>query len=259
MLTVSFYNYGLFLIGILIIGMPGCKKPVYNQKNLSQIPVSCEYTHMHNGITLQIKKLSKPEAQALFDGRGNRLLSKRKLKSIYPFYLSVENKSNSTLILDPKNISIPVASYQVIATRLYSHTSRRIVTPLLIGIVGTTASFFAAAYITILGAIAAMPAVIKAGYATLGISGFFAVGSPVLSYYQGHYALAVNEGIDRDLKNKMLYECVEINLGQSLNKLIFIPCKSYNSFLSIDLVEKTTGQRLSFDIELAEGEQPCKK
>ena len=145
----------------------------------------------------------------------------------------------------------------MVASRLYSHTTRRIVTPLLIGIVGTTASFFAAAYITIIGAIAVMPAVIKAGYATLGISGLFAAGSPVLSYYQGHYAINVNSAIDRDLDDKMLVEPVEIKPGQSLNKLIFIPSKSRNQSFSIDLVDQNTKLRLSFDIE--EGKQSCKK
>lgn len=257
MLTVSFRTCSLLLIGILIICLPGCKKPNYTLKDFSPRPTLLECTNTQDGVTLQIKKLNKSEAQALFNGRGSRLLSKR--KTIYPFLLSINNKSASSFILDPKNISIPLANYQTITSRIYSHTSRRIITPLLIGIVGTTVSFFAAAYITILGAIAVMPAVIKAGYATLGVSGFFAVGSPVLSYYQGNHALAVNEAIDRDLKNKMLHECIEINPGQSINSLIFIPSRSYNSSFTINLIEKATGQRLSFDIELAEGEQSCKK
>ena len=257
MLTVSFRSLGLLLIGTLIILLPACKRPIYNPKNLSQVPVSPQYMNSQNGVTLQVKKLTKEEAQALFDGRGTRLLSKR--KPIYPFYLSIENNGSQILILDPKNISVRLANSQLIAARLYSHTSRRILAPLLIGIVGTTASFFAAAYITILGAIAVMPAVVKAGYATLGLSGIFAIGSPTLSYYQGHHALAVNNAIDKDLEHKMLSEPVKIMPGQSLKKLIFIPRKSYNPSFTIDLVDQSTRQRLSFDIDLAEGEQSCKK
>lgn len=257
MLTVSFRVVGLLLIGTLIILLPACKRPIYNPKNLSQIPVCLQHINAQNGITLQVKKLTKPEAQALFDGRGSRLLSKR--KPIYPFYLSIENNSQNTVLLDPKNISQPLANFQVVAARLYSHTSRRILAPLLIGVVGTTASFFAAAYITILGAIAVMPAVVKAGYATLGLSGIFAIGSPTLSYYQGHHALAVNTAIDADLRQKMLSEPIQIKPGQSLKKLIFIPRRSYNPSFSIDLVDQAASQRLSFDIDLVEGERSCKK
>ena len=73
------------------------------------------------------------------------------------------------------------------ARRMYGHTSRRIIAPLLLGSLGATICFFGAAYLVILGTIqqVAMPALVKTGYSLLGISGLFAIGAPTISYYHG--------------------------------------------------------------------------
>jgi hypothetical protein len=248
-------NRILLLLITPIIFLPSCKRVPYHPQSLNSIKQDQAFTHTHADISVTVKKLIKSETRALFDGRGSRLSNKR--KPIYPLLLTIENQSAHTVILDPHHISLKLVDQSVIANRLYAHTARRIIAPLLLGIVGTTASFFAAAYITIIGAIAAMPGIVKAGYATLGLSGFFAFGSPVLSYYQGSYATMVNTAIQADLQQKALHAPLYIKPGTSIATLLFVTRRSYHPSFYINLVDQNTQELIRFDIDLIKGVGSC--
>ena len=158
-----------------------CYCPAANNQPITQNPfneirlTNSSYQAKDN-INVYCKLLTKKEGHRLFDGRGSRLLRKR--KPIYPLYLSIENNSQRALILDPKAIGLKLINPELVAQRLYSHTSRRIVLPLILGSIGAVTTLYVAACISIIGAIGSIPAFIKAGYAGLGISGALAVGTP---------------------------------------------------------------------------------
>jgi|GEM_PF-6332393 ribosomal protein L21E len=232
----------------LLAVLPGCKQPSYTPKSLYETQPNKSFTAHKNGIHLSVKQATKKEADHFFDGRGGRLLRKR--KAIHLIYIQVENKSTGEVILHPAHISLKILNPGVVASRLYSHTARRIVTPLVLGTLGVTVAFLGAAYLTILGAIGAMPAAIKAGYASLGIAGFIALGSPTLSYYQGTTARSTNQLIDKDLLDKTLTAPLTIKPGTIAQKLIFVSYKSYQPIFELDLLEVESGKTLSFTIDL---------
>ena len=166
----------------LLAVLPGCKQPSYAPKSLYETQPNKSLTSNKNGINLSVKQITKKEADQFFDGRGGRLVRKR--KAICPIYIQIENNGKGAVILDPAHITLKILNPGVAASRLYSHTARRILTPLVLGTLVATVAFLGAAYLTILGAIGAIPAAVKAGYASLGLAGFLAIGSPALSYHQ---------------------------------------------------------------------------
>ena len=248
--------YGL-LLGVGILMLPGCKRPHYTPYPLTQISLNNADSQTINDVTLSSKALTKLEAQTLFDGRGSRLLRKR--KSMYPYYLTITNQNNHTMLLDPKNIQAKLTNPQAVAARLYAHTNRRILGWLFLGIAGATVSLFAAAYLTIVGAVGLMPSMVKGGYAALGISGIFAVGGPTLSYHQGYHALQTNDAIDRDVKNKMLINPIEIEPSQTITVLIFISHRIQAPSFALDLIDLQTKEKLSFTIPVTQGDIKCKR
>ena len=249
----------MFLLPIagIVLLMPGCKQPAYNPKSLQEIRLNNASLQTQDNVTVHCKLLSKQETHLLFDGRGSRLLNKR--RPIYPLYLYIENNSQKNLILDPGCIGLKLINPELVAQRLYSHTSRRIIVPLILGTVGAGFTFLAAAYISIIGAIGCIPALVKGGYAGLGIAGILAAGTPYVCYNQGNHALTINTFIQRDILQKSLHKPTVIEPGASLTTLLFVPHKCYNSSFKMRLIDASSEQSLPYDIAVEEGERPCKK
>jgi hypothetical protein len=244
------------LIGMVLL-MPSCKKPAYSPKSLQQICLTNTSLQTKDNVIVHCKLLSKQETHMLFDGRGSRLLHKR--KPIYALYLYIENKTHKTFVLGPSCISFKLINPELVAQRLYSHTTRRIVIPLIIGVVGAGATFLAAAYVTLVGVVGSLPVLIKSGYAGLGISALFAGGTPFVCYNQGNQAIATNALIYHDVMNKSLHKNLFIEPGASVSTLLFVPHRCYNSSFNMRLIDATSEQSLPYDIIIEEGEWPCKK
>ena len=245
-------HYYLLPLGILI-AIPGCKQISYTPKSFKSISKNGLSLHEKNRVTLEYKLLSKPEVNQLFDGRGNRLLRKR--KTIYSIYVTLDNKSDTTFILDPKNISIPLTNPSIISYRLHSHTHRRIFGTLLIGATGAGISFFAAVYITIVGAITVMPQLVKAGYAALGLTGFFTLGTPYLSYKLGSNSARINTYIDQDITSKSLSKPIALLPGQATHVLLFVHRKVFKPSFFITLIDQKTENSLIFEVNLKKESQ----
>ena len=240
-----------------VLLMPGCKRPPYNPKSLQEIRLNNTSLQTQDNVSVHCKLLTKQETHALFDGRGSRLLRKR--KPIYPLYLYIENNSAKTLTLDPHNVGLKLIHPELVAQRLYAHTSRRIVVPLILGTVGAGITFLAAAYISIIGAIGSLPILIKSGYAGLGLSGLLAAGTPYICYQQGNQAIATNTLIYHDVMIKSLHKPMIIEPGASATTLLFVPHRGYHSYFILRLIDVTSSESLPYDITIEEGEQSCKK
>lgn len=239
------------IAGTLLL-LPGCKQPAYNPKSLQEIRLHNTFLQTKNNVTVHCKLLSKKESHLLFDNRGSRLLNKR--KPIYPLYLYIENNSQKNLILKPDNIGLKLINPELVAERLYSHTSRRIIIPLILGTVGAGAIFYGAALISIMGAIGAFPTLIKTGYAGLGLSGILAAGTPYVCYKQGNDAFNTNIAIYQDVMNKSLHKPMIIEAGKSFVTLLFVPHKCYNSCFNLRLIDAALEQPLPYEIAIEEGE-----
>ena len=135
----SFLRVLLVPITGIILLLPGCKTPSYSLKPLQTAPSINTHTQTKDNVTVSVKQLTPDETKNLFDGRASRLLNKR--KSIYPIYISIRNDSDHAILLNPAQISLKLATPDMIAQRLYSHTARRIIAPLIIGMLGLGATF----------------------------------------------------------------------------------------------------------------------
>lgn len=252
------YTTALFLMPLasILLLLPGCKQTAYNPKSLQEIHLP-HTSYLSDHVNVTCKLLNKSETHLLFDGRGSRLLHKR--RPIYPLLLSINNNTPTPLILDPRTIGLKLINPELVAQRLYSHTSRRIVAPFLIGTLFAGATFYTAACISILGAVGGIPALIKTGYACLGFSGAVAIGTPIYSYQQGHCASQLNTSIYQDVMSKSLHEPVTIEPGATHTTLLFVPHRAYNTTFAIRLVDAGKNHVIGYEISVEEGELPCKK
>lgn len=250
-----FYRYPsrIGLIGLLLLVLPACKQDRYTPHSLAPLINTKKTTEKMVDVT--VRHLTKDETKTLFNGRGNRLI--RKHKQIYPLLLCIKNNADRPYVIDRHNIKLELSSPAKVAARLYSHTARRVIGSLIIGTIGTAATLFGGFYLIILGAIpaAGMPALIKAGYVTLGLSGLIAVGTPTVGYQQGSSAYAYNCCLEQDVKDHTLIDPVVIKPNHQFSCLLFVARRSYRTSFSITLVDQQDANPLSFDCELPKGEQ----
>ena len=250
-------KFSYILMGCtLLLFTPSCKKYHYAPHPFD--PLNKE-TPVNPGkkVEVTVRPLTRIETKSLFDGHGARLL--RKSKPIYPLYLSIRNNTDRKYTIDRAHIGLTLANPQQVAGRLYSHTARRVIGTILIGTVGAVATLFGGFYLIILGAIpaAGMPALIKAGYITLGLSGLIAVSAPTVSYQQGASTYSYNCQLKQDVMAHTLVDPVVIDGEHEFSCLLFVPRRSYRTAFSITLVDQQGGNPLSFDIELPKGGIPC--
>lgn len=237
-------------LGASLLTLPGCKRPSYTCQNFESFVPKFSGQQSKENVTVKIAPLSKQESQTLFDHRGNRLHSKR--KPLRPVMVSIQNESDKTYTFDPKSMEIKHATPRSAARRMYGHTSRRIIAPLLLGSLGASICFFGAAYLVILGTIqqVAMPALVKAGYSLLGISGLIAVTTPATSYYQGYASYTVNKQIDQDIAKKTIHGPLSTAPGESTSFLIFCKNRCVPLKWNIILNEQETQKPLLFEVLL---------
>lgn len=245
---VRFNLFSVTLVALLIC-LPGCQKTSYMPYCLQHVD-NVQNAQTQNGVRLQVKKLSRAQAQEVFNGKAGCLLRKR--KPIYPLLLTLENNSQYAITLDPKNIPIKLVRPEVAAARLHFHTHRRVITSLLLGLSTATVTFFAAAYVTIIGTISAVPSLVKTGYAALGLSALFAIGTPFIAYNQGVNAQSVNDAIDQEILSKSLGAPVIIYPNQSIKLLLFAHYSLPKQPFCIKLINENQTAFL-FSIDLKEG------
>lgn len=242
-----------FLVANLLL-LPGCKRPCYTPRSLNAITPTQQASQTQQDVTLTVSPLSKTEAKQLFDARGDRLVSKR--KPLHPVLITIQNASTKAYTFDPKTIDLKLSNPHKVARRMYGHTSRRIIAPLLLGSLGATMCFFGAAYLVILGAIKQGSILVTAGYSMLGISGIIAVGAPVVSYQHGSHSYAVNRTIDRDVRSKTIVKPIEIGPGQTVSFLLFVEQRHCPSEWHITLTDNETNA-LHYHLSIQKGGKPC--
>lgn len=247
--------HGLALIAGIFL-LPGCRRPHYTPRSLDSIkPVqtACQTQH---GITLSISPLTKQEAKQLFDDRGDRLISKR--KPAHPVLITIKNESQQNYTFDPQRVNIRLSSPYKAARKMFGHTSRHIIAPLVLGSLGATVCFFGAAYLVILGTIqqVAMPALVKAGYTLLGISGLVAVGTPVISYRQGSHTYELNAKIDKDVQQKTVIKPLTITAGSTASFLLFVEKRKCPFEWEIQLTNQE-GTEIVFNLRIQKGGGTC--
>lgn len=236
--------------------LPGCKRPSYTSRPLDTITPFHNATQTQAGVTLTLSPLTKKESKHLFDSRGDRLLSKR--KPLHPVLITIKNESTQTYTFDPQTVEFKLCKPYKVARRMYGHTSRHIIAPLVIGSLGATICFFGAAYLVILGTIqqVAMPVLVKAGYTLLGISGLVAIGTPYISYRHGSHSYALNAKIDHDVRTKTIISPIEITAGTTTSFLLFVE-KRHCPWQWDIILTSQEGTTLSYHLCIQKGGTAC--
>lgn len=123
----------LLLLPLLIL-IPGCAH--YQTRELKHLQQeTAAYQQTQSQITLRVTPLSKRDANALFDGRGSWLFSKK--HTFYPIQITVFNKTNETIILSPENIGLKLAPKQAIIDAMKYDVGARTAIPLALGMMAT--------------------------------------------------------------------------------------------------------------------------
>ncbi len=256
--NVSFLSYKTWIPALLAgtLFLPGCKRPHYTPRSLDSISPVHTATQTHHRVTLSMSPLSKQEAKQLFDNRGDRLVSKR--KPLHPILITIKNESDKQYTFDPQRISLKLTPPHKVARKMYGHTGRHIIAPLVLGSLGATVCFFGAAYLVILGTIqqVAMPALVKAGYTLLGISGLVAVGTPVVSYRQGLHTYELNTQIDQDVWSKTVFKPLTITPGSTTSFLLFVEKRKCPLDWQIVLTDQD-GSDIVYQLRVLKGGNTC--
>jgi hypothetical protein len=247
-------RYAVFFLAPFLLFIPACG-PRYQVKSINtvqSIPFACLDAY---NVRLSVAKINKKNANALFDNRGSRLL--RRKKSTTLLLATITNNRTTAIVLKEKNVTVALMNPTTIARKLYAHTHRRVICSATVGLASAAITFLAAAYISIIGAVGSIPALIKTGYGLLGASGLMVVIAPVAGYFQAKEALRVNEAIDQDVRTKILNDELIIAPGHTEKIILAIDYKSYLSHFTITLIEQESLQELPFQIDMNQGELQC--
>jgi hypothetical protein len=107
---------------ITLACLSGCIQQTKQQKTAKQIKSlttdTADYTSTQDGLTVMVKAYTtEQEVTDLFGRRGKRLLKRK--KAIYPVQVTVKNNTNTSFILNKKNINLSLVTQSTIIKRFY--------------------------------------------------------------------------------------------------------------------------------------------
>lgn len=239
---------------ILLFTLNGCG-PRYTKRHITHVlrPDRETIRAQDSGINLKIHRLTKKEAHVLFDNRGSSLYFGR--DPLYVLHIQIINTCNHALYIEREDITVPLVDEQAIAHRLHSSTCGRVITVTTVSIATAALMFFGAAYITLCGVMASIPALIKTGYAALGVSGVFFFGAPYWATVQARHSWQANEMISNDIEEKGMKESIYIEAGSTHHVLIFVRQKDYREAITFHFHDINSGKIMPVTALLKQEEQ----
>jgi hypothetical protein len=247
MVGVFLMRYGYFLIIPICFILSSCG-PRYQPKSLDYFSYPPSFSACHDDITVSISPLSKKEANAIFDQRGGRLMQKKKSTQLVLF--TVSNNRINPLVLSKEHISNTIIPASDLVEKMYAHSTRRVIGTLGLGLLGASTLFLTATYVTIIGVVGAIPALIKTGYGLLGASGLLFITGPVGSYVQSQNTTNVNKIIHEDASNKLFNGRLQINPNETKKIIIAFDKKLFTPIFTIRFTDEVTKQRIPFHVDL---------
>ncbi len=240
-------SYGILLCTMFLLS--GCvKTPSYNPRPLKSISIESNYTAVAKNVILRVKKLTKAEIFHLFGKRGERF--KNHHLSLVPLHISIHNLSNTSLILDPKNIDLESLSYRSVSKQLQTSsigkTIRTIGCGALMAVLTMGAGFFGIMHDysdrnnswidnSKLLVNIAVPLII--------------ISTPFIAFIKTIRSARTNGKIKRDIREKILRKKVTIYSGQQYDTLLFVQSVDYRSNFTLTLVEEDKpGKITTFNI-----------
>lgn len=257
------------LIGAVLVALPGARrkpKPV-KFPSLPSIETSADYTHTKQGITLQAKRLNKPEAEQILGKRAGRLWQKKRLKqkwhrvkrrktvrnskprytgSIIPIQLSIKNQTGRPVAIRPKDIDLNLSDGKEIAKRLH----RNPFIPALIALTAGAAIGVAVAATAAWAAGVVLSANIVAGIlhttasvstamtglatCTSILSPFVIIGTPIIARNRAVKTTKDNRRMKNILDKNNLASTIQVTPGKTVGTLIFVAESDYKETFAIN-------------------------
>ncbi len=225
------------LLGVILL-LAGCgKTPSYNPKSLKSIALKSDYTGIENNIILRIKKLSDAEISHLFGKRGERFENHH--SPLIPLHISIHNLSNTSLILDPKNVTLDSLSYRAVSKHLQTSsigkTIRTIGYGALTATLATGASFVGILY----GWASCNDSYVNNSNSFIKITApLIIIATPIIAFIKTISSARTNNKIKRDIREKILRNNVTIHPGQQYDTLLFVRAVDYHAQFTLTLIEK---------------------
>ena len=233
--------------------LTGCvKTPSYNPKSLKSIALKSDYTGIENNIILRVKKLSEAEISHLFGKRGEQFENHR--SPLIPLHISIHNLSNTSLILDPENVTLDSLSYRVVSKHLQTSSIGK--TMRTIGYGALTATLAAGATIvgSLYGYASCNDSYIDNSESFIKITApLIIIATPIIAFVKTIRSARTNTKIKRDLKEKILRNNVTIHPGQQYDTLLFVRAIDYHAQFTLTLIEENknkTDKTIAFNVTM---------
>lgn len=187
--------FTLSLSVFLTIMLPSCfKMPRYRPMDLESLSGRPHDARKIDNVVMKLKVLTPKECQIVFGKRGGHILRNRPETRVATCHLSIKNKTDRILILDPKDISIPLIPTDRIIKRVQVYSTHRWLPAITMSTIASPA----------LNAVP--PIAVLNGCSFLGMIKW--------SYY--------NEDLSMDVQEKALARPITIYPNQQIDKLLFI-------------------------------------
>lgn len=188
----------IFSVGILVLSgvclLTACAS--YNAMALGNLSVVQTQGQTEDGVVVVAKAFNKVDCK--------RYLDRDVLAEGYqPIQICIQNDSDKNYLFTPDRISLPCASMEEVAARVYTSTAGRIV-----------------------------------GYGVFGV--LFCWPLIIPAVVDGVKSSQANKALDIDFAAKVAHNQTILSHSR-LNKIIFVPLREYQSSFSVTLVDAETG------------------
>ena len=227
-------SYSILLCVILMLA--GCvKTPSYNPKSLKSITPESDYTGIENNVILRVKKLSDAEIFHLFGKRGEQFENHR--SPLIPLHISIHNLNNTSLILDPKNVTLDSLSYQAASKHLQTSSIGKTIRTIGYGALTATLATGASIVGLLYGYASCNDSYIDSSKSFINITApLIIIATPIIAFIKTISSARTNNKIKRDIRDKILRKNVTIYPGQQYDTLLFVRAIDYRSQFRLALI-----------------------
>ncbi len=226
-------SYGILLGTMLLLA--GCvKTPSYDPRPLKSISIESNYTAVAKNVILRVKKLTKSEIFHLFGKRGEWLENHH--LPLVPLHISIHNLSNTSLILDPKNIDLESLSYRSVSKQLQTSSIGKIIRTI--------------GYGALIAALTMSAGIFGIMHDYSDIAGpLIIISTPIIAFIKTIRSARTNGKIKRDIREKILRKKITIYPGQQYDTLLFVQSADYHSNFTLTLVEEDKSNKtITFNV-----------
>lgn len=214
-------------VGSLLL-LSGCAN--YKAMSLPQLAQHSDKFEKKN-VSLEYKIFTKVDCQEYL---GRKKLLK---KGYQPVQLTITNNTNRSYTYSASSLSLPIVPAELVAKKVKFSTAGRI-----IGYSAAAAGFvtLAACAFSITGAL--IPAACKVGFAIMIPSGYLATGFSLAALADGIKSGKANKELTVDFATKAFLLNGIIRPYQTINGIVFVPKKSFNTNFTFTLNDADTNK-----------------